>query len=105
AEAVPELQPEARLLVGETELLRRRPDARDLIRRGAGMHEVDRFVEPLAALLVRIDLRTRHAAHIERPVIARPVAHERVDDVEEGLIAGPKETVRKDVGVRVAAVA
>ena len=57
AEAVPELQAEARLLVGEAELLRGRPDARDLVGRHAGAHELDRVVEPLAALLVGVDLR------------------------------------------------
>src|SRR3954453_933552 len=73
-EPVSELKTEARLLIGEAELIRRRPDARDLIGRRSGADEVDRVVEPLTALLVRIDLRRRHAADVERSVVARPVA-------------------------------
>src|SRR5215218_6676468 len=103
-EPVPELQSEARLLVREAELLPRRPHARDLIRRRAGADEVDRVVEPLTALLVRVDLRGRDTADVERSVVARPVAHEGVDDVEERLIARPEQSVREHVRVRVAAV-
>ena len=105
AEAVPELQAEAGLLVGEAELLRGRPDARDLVGRRAGAHELDGVVEPLAALLVGVDLRVRDAADVERAVVARPVAHERVDDVEERLVAGAQQAVGEDVRVRVAAIA
>ena len=57
AEAVPELQAEAGLLAGEAELLGGRPDRRDLVGRHAGPDELDRRVEPLAALLVGVELR------------------------------------------------
>ncbi len=59
ADAVPELQAEARLLVREAELLRGRPDRGDLVRRRARPDELDRRVEPLAALLVGVELRLR----------------------------------------------
>ncbi len=105
AEAVTELEAEARLLVGEAELLRGRPDTRDLVGRGAGADELDRVVEPLAALRVRVDLRLRDTTDVEGAVVARPVAHERVDDVEERLVAGPQQPVGEHVRMRVAAVA
>ena len=105
ADAVPELQPEARLLAGEAELLGGRPHGCDLVGRGARPDEVDRGVEPLAALLVRVELRLRDAAHVEGAVVAGAVAHERVDHVEERLVARPQQPVGEDVRVRVAAVA
>ena len=105
ADPVPELEAEARLLVGEAELLGGRPDLRDPVRGHAGPHERDRRVEPLAALLVRVELRGADAADVERAVVARPVAHERVDDVEERLVARPQEPVGEHVRVRVAAIA
>src|SRR6516165_532063 len=46
-----------------------------------------RGIEALARLLVGIVLRGRGAAHIEGPVIAGTVAHETLQDVEEGLVA------------------
>ena len=45
------------------------------------------------------------AADVERAVVAGAVAHERVDHVEEGLVARAQKPVGEDVGVRVAAVA
>ena len=105
AEAVAELQAEARLLVGEAELLRRGPDGGDRVGRHARPHEVDRVVEPLAALLVGVELRLVGAPHRERAVVARAVAHEGVDDVEERLVAGAQQAVGEDVRVRGAAVA
>ena len=102
AEPVAELQPEARLLVGEAKLLRRRPNGCDVVRRRARSHEVDRVVEPFAALPVRIELRLGDAGDVERAVIARSIAHERVDDVEECLVARPEEAIGKYVRMRVA---
>ena len=102
---VTELEPEARLLVGEPELLRRRPDRGDPIRRHPGPDKRDRGIEPLAALLVGVELRVVDAADVERAVVTRPVPHERVDDVEERLVAWTQEPVGEDVRMRVAAVA
>ena len=59
ADAVAELEAEAGLLVGEAELLGGRPDRGDLVGRHARPDERDRRVEPLAALLVRVELRLR----------------------------------------------
>src|SRR5215212_4665062 len=83
AEAVRELQAEARLLVGKAELLGTGPDLRDLVGRLPRLDERDGFVEPLAALLVGVELRPARSADAEAAVVAGPVAHERVDDVEE----------------------
>ena len=105
ADAVPELETEAGLLVREAELLGGRPDLGDLVRRHARPHERDRGIQPLAALLVRVELRVADTADVERAVVARSVAHERVDDVEERLIARAQEPVGEHVRMRVAAVA
>ena len=105
ADSVSELEAEARLLVGESELLGGGPDLGDPVRRHAGPDEGDRRVEPLAALLVRVELSGADAADVERAVVARSVAHERVDDVEERLVARPQEPVGEDVRVGVAAIA
>src|SRR5207248_545018 len=82
-EPMAELQPEARLLVGKSELLRGGPDARDLVGGRTGPDQLDGVVEPLAALRIRIDLGARDPTDVERPVVAGSVAHERMDDVEE----------------------
>ncbi len=105
ADAVSELETEAGLFVREAELLGSRPDLRDLVRRHPGPHELDRRIEPFAALLVRVELRVADAADVERAVVARAVPHERMDDVEERLVARPQEPVGEDVRVRVATVA
>src|SRR5579885_1536639 len=105
AEAVPELEPEAGFLALEAERLRGRPDGGDLVGRRARPDERDRGVEPLAALPVGVELRPRDRPDVERAVVARPVAHERVDDVEERLVARTQQAVGEDVRVRVAAVA
>ena len=105
ADAVSELEAEAGLLVREAELLGSRPDLRDLVRRHAGPHERDRRIEPLAALLVRVELRVADAADVERAVVARAVAHERMDDVEERLVARAQQPIREDVRMRIAPIA
>ena len=102
---MPELQAKAGLLVGEAELLRRGPHRGDLVGGDARLDELDGIVEPLAALPVGVDLGLVGAAHAERAVVARPVAHERVDDVEEGLVARAQQPVGEHVGMRVAPVA
>ena len=100
-----ELETEAGFFVWKAELLGGRPDLRDLVRRHAWPHERDRCIEPFAALLVRVQLGMADSADVERAVVARPVPHERMDDVEERLVARPQEPVGEDVRMRVAAVA
>src|SRR5437660_3114721 len=102
---MPELQPKTRGLVLEAELLGARPHRRDLARGGPRLDQGDRVVEPLAAALVGIELRLVRSADAERAVVAGPVAHERVDDVEEGLVAWAQQAVGEHVWVRVAALA
>ena len=87
ADAVSELKTEAGFLVRETQLLGGRPDLRDPVRCHSGTYERDRVVEPFATLLVRVQLRVTDATDVERAVVARAVPHERMDDVEERLIA------------------
>ena len=82
-----------------------RPDLGDLVRRHARPHELDRGVQPLAAALVGVELRRGRVADVERAVVARPVAVERVDDVEERLVARAQEPVGERVRMRIAAIA
>ncbi len=104
-DAVAELEAEALHLVVEAEVLRLRPDAGDLVRRHARTHQLDRLVDPFARLLVGVALGVVRLAHHERPVVTGLVADERVDDVEEGLVAGPDDPVGEDVRVGTAALA
>src|SRR5919108_566639 len=95
----------SRSISGGDELPRLRPDAGDLVRADTRPHQLDRRVDPLARPLVRVALGVCRGADRERPVIAGLVADERVDDVEEGLIARPDQPVAEDVRVRAAALA
>ena len=104
-DAVAELEAEALHLVVEAEVLGLRPDARDLVGGDAGSHELDRLVDPFARPLVGVALRIVRLADDERPVVARLVADERLDDVEERLVARPDDPVGEDVRVRAAALA
>ena len=92
-------------LVLHADVLGRRPDLRDLVGRRTRPHALDRVVEPLAAASVRVELRPCRVADVERAVVAGAVAHERVDDVEERLVARPQQPVGERVRMRVAAVA
>ena len=100
-----ELQPETRGLIGESEFLRGGPHGGDLVGGDAWLDEIDGVVQPFPALLVGVELGLVGAAHAERAVVARPVAHEGVDDVEESLVPGAQQTVGEHVGMRVATVA
>ena len=104
-DAVPELERERRLLVGEPELLGLRPHARDLAGGGAGPDQRDRRVQVVAAAPVGVDERLRSAGHRERTVVAGAVAHEAVQDVEVGRIARPQRTIAVHVRVGVTALA
>ncbi len=70
-----------------------------------GFKQLDRAVHPLARLAVRRALRRRRATDRERAVVARAVADERMDDVEERLVAGADQAVREVVRMRRAALA
>ena len=105
SEAVPELQSERRELVAEAELGRLRPDGGHLVGADARPYCRDRGVHPLACLGVRVLLARCRTADTERAVVAGPVAVERVDDVEERLIARPDQPVGEVVRMRVAALA
>ena len=80
--------------------------AGDLVGRHARAHQLDRRRRSTRAPACtrRAGRRVRPADH-ERPVVAGLVADERVDDVEEGLVAGPDDPVAEDVRVRAAALA
>ena len=71
----------------------------------ARLDQRDRVVEPFARLLVGVVLHRRGAADIEGAVVAGAVAHERLQDVEERLIARPHHAVGEIVRMRVAALA
>src|SRR5262245_3264218 len=102
---VAEVEAEGGHLAVEADLLRLGERTRDLVGRDAGLDERDRFVHPLAGLLVGGELRLRRAADAERALIAGPVADERHDDVEERLIARADDAVGEVVRVRATALA
>ena len=72
----------------------------DLVGADARPHQLDRRVDPLAGLLVRVALGVGRLADDERPVVAGLVADEGLDDVEERLVAGPDDPVAEHVRVR-----
>ena len=100
-----ELETERRHLAREPEVLGLGPHGSDAIGRYAGLDQLDRLVEPLAALLIGVALYRRRAADVERAVIAGAVPLVGLQDVEEGLIAWPEHPVGEIVGVWVAALA
>ncbi len=63
------------------------------------------LVEPFARLLVGVVLHRRGAADIEGAVVAGAVAHERLQDVEERLVARADHAVGEIVRMRIAALA
>src|SRR5438105_5570000 len=85
-EAMAEIEPEGVHLAREADLFCLRHGERDLVGRHAGLQQLDRAVHPFAGLAVGGALRRRRAADAECAVIARAVAHERLDDVEECLV-------------------
>ncbi len=105
AEPVPELEAECRHLVREPEIGRLRPHARDPIRAHAGSDQLDGAIEPFAGFSVGIVLRRRGTTDVERAIVAGAITHERLQHVEEGLVAGPDHAVGEIVGVRIAALA
>ena len=99
-----ELQAEGRHLVGKAELVSTRPNARNRIGAHAGPDQLDRAVEPVAALLVGVVLRRGGAPDVEGAVVASAVAHEGLQHVEERLVAGADHAVGEIVRVRIAAL-
>src|SRR6202048_483995 len=104
AEAMPELQPERRHLVGEPEILRLRPDLADLVGGDPRLDQRDRLVQPFARLLVGVVLDGSSAAHIEGAVVARAVPHEGLQDIEERLVPRSQHAVGEIVRMRIAAL-
>ena len=105
SESMAELQTECRHLVGEAEIRRPRPDAAHLVGRDAGFDEGDGLVEPLARFFVGVVLRGRGTSHVEGAIVAGAVAHERLENIEERLIAWAQHAVREIVRVRIATLA
>src|SRR5438067_12979120 len=82
ADAVPELEEVGLALVLETDLLRGRPDLADVGGRHARLRDLDRLLEPGPGLVVDLLLDLAGSAHIERAVVAGPVAVEALHDVD-----------------------
>src|SRR3989454_3811084 len=102
-EPVAEVEAERGHLALEPDLRRLRKGPGDPVGRHARLDQRDRLVHPLARLLVGADLRRGRAADAEGAVVAGPVADERLDDVEEGLVARADESVGEVVGAGAAA--
>src|SRR5579871_3006461 len=97
-----ELQGECSLLIGKAELLRLRPDAHHFCRGDARLDHADRLVEKLSAMLVGIHQSLRGAANGKGAVITGAVAHEAMDYVKIGRVAGAKGAIAEHVRVRTA---
>src|ERR1700704_2406799 len=102
---VAEVETKSLHLARKADFLRLRERARDLVARHPGLEELDRLVYPFARSSVRGALRGRRAPDVESAVVAGAVAHERLDDIEEGLVARADEAVGEVVRVRRAALA
>ena len=104
-QAMAEVQTERVDLAREADLVGRGQRVRDVVAAHAGPQQLDRAVHPLARLAVRSALRARGATDRKRAVVARAIADERLNDVEERLIAGPNQPIREVVRMRRATLA
>src|SRR5215813_255611 len=105
AEPVAEVEAEGSHLALEADLLRLGKALGDALGGYARLDESDGAVHPVPRLLVGAVLGGSSPSHAERPVVAGAVAHEGLDDVEEGLVAGAKHAVGEVVGMGRAALA
>src|SRR5262245_40685245 len=103
AKAVAELQPESRQFIWEPKLLCLRPGTRNLVGHHSGTDQLDGAIEPFTSLFISVVLRGRGAADIEGAVVAGSITHEALQNVEEGLIAGPDQPVGEIMRMRIAA--
>ena len=94
------LEGEGGLLVGEAELLRRRPDLDDVRRGRTGLDQGDRPVDILPCARVGVALRRAGRADGERAVVAGAVPVEAVQDVEERRVPRADEPVGEHMRVR-----
>ena len=105
AEAVAEVEPEGVHLAREADLLRLGQREGDLVARHPGLEQLDGLVHPFARLAVGGALRIGGAPDVEGAVVAGAIAHERLDDVEERLVARADQPVGEVVRMRRAALA
>src|SRR5687768_8063016 len=76
----------------------------DFVAAHAWLEQSDRVVHPLARFAIRSPLRGRRATDGERAVVTRAIADERMDDVEERLVAGANQAISEIVRMRRAAL-
>ena len=87
-DSMPILQPECRLFIRKSKLLRFRPHRRDLARLPPRTHQRNGGVQIIAAPLIRIHQRQRRVPDREAAVVTRPVTHIGMQDVVINRIAG-----------------
>src|SRR5882757_2479559 len=104
-DSVTKLKAECGHLAWETKLFSLRPNLDDCVGRYAGPDQVNGLVQPFPACLVCVMLSRSRAADVECPVVTGSIADEGMQNVEEGLVAGPNQAIREIVWVRVAALA
>src|SRR5438128_6452440 len=95
-----EVQSKGLHLAAKTDLLRRGHGPRDRVGCHARLEQIDRAIHPLARLAVRIALRSARAPYVERAVITRAIAHERLDDIEERLISRTDQAIGEVMRMR-----
>src|SRR5260221_2342249 len=100
-----EVEAERIHLARKADLLRLWQCARDLVARHAGLEQLDRLVHPLARLLVGGASRRGGASDVEGAVVGGAVAHQRLDDVAERVIARAAYAVGEGMRNRDAALA
>ena len=100
-----ELEREGFHLVREAKFLRLGPNRSDLIGADAGFNQLDRSVDPFSCFSVSVALSIARSADVEGAVVARPVAHEGLNDVEERLVTWAEQPIGEVVWMRVTALA
>ena len=104
-QAVAEVEAESFHLAGEPDLGCFRECTRDFVRAHSRLQQCDGAVHPFTRVAVRAYLRRRRAADVEGAVVAGAIAHERLDDVEEGLVSGADQSIGEIVRMWTAALA
>src|SRR5712692_3899707 len=96
------LQREARLFVGEAEVLCLGPNRSNLRRGAAGAHQFDGSVQIIAAAFVSVDHGMRRVADGEATVVASAVSHVRMEDVVVDGISRAEHAIGENMRMRVA---
>src|ERR1700752_2501716 len=99
-----ELKTEGRHFIRKAKLLRLGKGRTYVGRRCPRFDAGHGVVQPFTRFLVGIALRCGRAADIEGSVVTGPIAHERLQNVEERLVARPDHSIGEVVRMWIAAL-